>query len=620
MKRIIFISLVLMVNLNLLLSNESDTLRIYELPMIQITSQRGIPFVEKIQYGTDYNSDIFNKNGFSLIRRGLNFTQDLYVEGFKRGDLKVTVDGEHYHNACPNRMDAPATRINLIDLETVELTKSSSLIGTGLYGKVEYHRSKLDNEFKIKSIVNGSTGSTKDYDLSFSGEGLRSSLSFRYSSGESYKNGEGKSFKDLYGYKDNFKYSYFNGSFRSNLNPFNIEFGINYTLANNISFPYLQMDEKSSTVYGAYIKYRTNKIYFNYTDHLMNNDLRNSSMFMETRAKNLTIGLTGNFYELVYRNWKADNYMKMMMNSVNNKLMPDVHQVGANLSENFSFNKLKIYLKGGIQYLTFKDETVKNFYEELYSSVKINRFFVSSGISISYSTQLTNDLITGVITDFSSDSPEPEQLFIAVRRMMTNPDWSGNPNLNQPYRFGLRSVINYQFLNLELFTNYVFNYIDIVKKMKMTKAVMTYENTNAILFGSNVTVKYKFLETNISYLWGENTKNKSPLAEISPLSVNTTIQIPVINALNISLYHRYDNAQKRINSSLKEFSTPAWNIIGIGLNYSWQDVHFDLRINNLLNHNYYRFLSYSRNPFSAGIPVFEPGRSVNLNVYLNKIL
>lgn len=621
MKRFISLFAILLFSFNLSFSKVSDTLKTFELPLIHIISQREIPFVEKHKYGTDYNSNLLNQNGFSLIRRGLNFTQDLYVEGFKKGDFKVIVDGEHYHNACPNRMDAPVTRINLMDIESVELTKSSSIIGTGLYGKVEYHRSNLEDKLRIKSMLNGSTGATKDYDLSLAGEGLNTSLTLRYASGEPYKNGEGKNFKELYGYKDNYPFSYYTGSIRHKINLINIELGAHYTQAKNISFPYLQMDEIMSKVYGGYLEYQSHKLYFNYTDHLMNNSLRNSSMFMETRAKNLTFGISGKFYELVYRNWKADNFISMMSNSITNKLMPDVHQLSLNLSENFSYRNFNLFFKGGIQTVSIKDKSRISFYDELYNNVQSNRTFILSGLSLSYSAQLTNDLISSTTADFSSDAPEPEVLYIAVKRLMTSPDWSGNPNLKQPYRFGLRSNFNYKFFNFELFTNYVVNYIEIVKKMKTpTKPAMTYENTKALLLGSNLNFKYKYLETNISYLWGENINKKEPLSEIAPLSINTSIQFPILKNLSFSVYHRYENAQKRVNPYLKEFATRAYNSLGLGLSYDWNEIYFDLRINNLLNHNYYKFLSYSRNPFSTGSPVYEPGRNISLNVYLNKIL
>lgn len=175
-----FIIYLLIFSLNVFAQQES-TIKTYQLPLIEIVSKKQIPFVNKYEYSTDYNSTIFYKNGYSLIRRGMNFTQDLYVEGYKRGNVKIVIDGEHYHNACPNRMDAPATRLNMIDLSEIELTKSAALIGTGLYGKIEYHRSKLEDNLRLKSIITGNYGAQKDYDASFSVGALFTNLSVRYS-------------------------------------------------------------------------------------------------------------------------------------------------------------------------------------------------------------------------------------------------------------------------------------------------------------------------------------------------------------------------------------------------------------------------------------------------------
>lgn len=605
-----------------IIAQQKEEIKTYQLPVIEIISKREIPFVDKYSYGTDYSSSILNKNGFSLVRRGLNFTQDLYVEGFKRGDIKVVIDGEQYHNACPNRMDAPSTRLNLIDMESVELTKSASLLNSGIYGKVEYRRAKLDEAYRIKALANGNFGAQNDYDASISAASKYSNLTLRYSSGNPYENGEGKTFKDLYGYKDNFRYSYLNASFRQEISEHEIEFGGNFTQAKDISFPYLQMDERNSKVFGGYFSYKKNKFYFNFTDHLMNNGLRlnYSNMQMETDAKNFTAGLTGNFYEFIYRNWNADNFisMPMMGHFVSNKLMPNVDQFSLNLSTDYYLNKFQTYLKGGIQYFRYKDESRNDFYKELYSDASNKRFFVSAGLLGTYSTQLADDFIITTTAEIATDAPEAEQLFIAVKRLMTNPDWSGNPTLNQPVKGGLRTSFSYKLIGVELFGNYVANYVETVKKMKTMKPSMTYENINALIAGTNIIFKYEWLESNFSFLWGENYDNKKPLAEIAPLSVYTTIRLPEFAGLKLILNHRYENSQTRINEDLKEFKTAAWNSIGLDVEYSIDYLTFNFQANNVLNHNYKRYLSYSRSPFSAGMPVYEPGRSFSLTISLNK--
>lgn len=600
-----------------------DSIKTYQLPAVEVISKKAIPFVDKYEYGTDYNSNLLNKNGYSLIRRGLNFTQDLYVEGFKRGDVRVVIDGEQYHNACPNRMDAPATRLNILDMSEVELSKSSSLINSGLYGKVEYRRSKLEDLMRLKTIFAGNFGAQNDYDASLSAEAYYSNLSIRYSSGTPFENGDSKTFKDLYGYKDNYRYSYLNTSFRQSLPVYNLEFGGSFTQAKDISFPYLQMDERNSKVFGGFVSFKGNKLYFNFTEHLMNNGLRSNypNMKMETLAKNFTAGLTGKFYELIYRNWNADNFisMPMMGHYVSNKLMPNVDQLSLNLATDYSFGQISTFIKGGAQYFRYKDGSRNDFYKELFPDSKDNRIFVSAGLIGTYSSQLTQYLILSFSAEVATDAPEAEQLYTAVKRPMTNPDWSGNPTLNQPIRGTLRTSFSYDFIRLELFGNYVNNYIDVVKKMKTMKPAMTYENVNALIAGTNITFSYKWIESNLTYLWGENYDSKKPLAEIAPLSVFTTIRSPELSGFRFTLSHRYENAQTRINDDLKEYKTAAWNSVGLGIEYSYNFLTFSLQGFNLLNHNYVRYLSYSRNPFSAGTPVYEPGRSINFSVSMNKL-
>jgi len=591
-----------------------DTLKTYKTSEVEIISRREIQFVKLQDYGPGYSSELLNRNGYQLIRRGLSFTQDIYSDGFKKGDIRVVIDGEYYHNACPNRMDAPATRVNPVDLSEVEITKSTSLLSTGLYGKVEYHRTKLEKPFRFNSFVSGQVGANSEYDVSFSAQSHWTSISARFSQGIPYKNAKGNSFSDLYMYKDNYKFSFGNIGFRKLLPELNLEAGFNFSYAKDISFPYLMMDERSSKVFSGYLQFKGYKAYLNYTDHLMNDGLRENAMGMETRAKNITTGIKGDFFEFVYRNWNADNVIMQ----ISNKMLPNVDQFALNLASDYSLGFVKLFFKGGVNYLRYKDESRKAFFESLYPDAKTGRIFISGGLSAIIGHQFSEKLLWSVLPEIATDAPEPEMLFLALVRPMNKPDWSGNPTLKQPIRATLRTSLQTDFLTLELFGNYVLNYVDIVVKKKEMKNAMTYDNVNAIIAGANLKFNYKWLTTELSYLWGENEDNKKPLAEIAPLSISSKVEIPIVENLSVSLTHRWENAQKRVNPDLKEFSTPAWNTLGLGLQYSFSWLHFDLQIQNLLNHNYYRFLSFSRNPFSAGMPVYEPGRVFMLTVYFNK--
>jgi len=112
-------------------SNEvenKDTLKNYTLEQIEVSAKRINLGEANNKISKDNLGNILDKNGFSLIRKGVFFAQDIYADGLKKGDINVVIDGERYHSACPNRMDSPLTRINPLDLESVTLDKSSNNI------------------------------------------------------------------------------------------------------------------------------------------------------------------------------------------------------------------------------------------------------------------------------------------------------------------------------------------------------------------------------------------------------------------------------------------------------------------------------------------------------------
>jgi len=216
-------------------------------------------------------------------------------------------------------------------------------------------------------------------------------------------------------------------------------------------------------------------------------------------------------------------------------------------------------------------------------------------------------------------APETEQLYIAIERMGTNPNWSGNPNLKQPIKLSLRTSFVYKFFNIEGFANHVSNYVNVVKKPITGKAVMTYENINANIMGINTGVDFKFLESNISFLYGENLSNSSALSEISPLAVTTTLHLPELVGIKVSATHRYENAMKRIDNLLKESASAAWNTVSLNVSYGISNFILNFEVDNILNHNYSRHLSYARNPFASGMKVYDPGRTFRFTIYYDKL-
>lgn len=596
----------------------SDSVKIYWLEPVEIVSQKLSLGDYQTPVEKENLSSLLNRNGFNLIRKGVFFAQDIYADGFKKGDVTVVVDGERYHCACPNRMDSPLSRVNPLELESLELNKTAGNIQSGIGGKVSFHRSVPVEPISLKAGLSGSSASSQSFDGSVSAEGFGQRLSARYSTGLPYEDADGRTFKDLYGYKDNFRYKLAEATFNGTTSQW--KYGAVFTYTENVSFPYLKMDERDNKVFNSHISYAGNKVYFNYTRHVMNNDLRQSTMFMESIGENLTIGAVGDFYDVFFRNWNLDNTMITPTMNLNNNMMPDVNHFYGAVNKSLNFDKITLSGKAGISYQTVGENERMDFYESLYPDAEESRFFPVFGLSAGYSTMLNDDWGFAALIESGSDAPETEYLYIAVQRPMMNPNWSGNPNLDQPVRGTMRASVNYHQIRLEAFATQVWNYVNLTNTSVGTKPYTTYENVNAYILGLNFDFEWKFIQMNASYTYAQNTTNDSPLSEIQPLSILTKLTSPAFYNMLVYLKHTYNDAQIRVDELLNESTTPAWNKIDIGAVYNAESFLISLEVENITNALYYQHLSYLRDPFTSGDRVFEPGTTVRLNFRLNQLL
>ena len=219
-----------------------------------------------------------------------------------------------------------------------------------------------------------------------------------------------------------------------------------------------------------------------------------------------------------------------------------------------NFGKFTLSGKAGVSYQTVGEEERLDFYKQLYPDAEGSRWFPVFGLSANYSTSLNEDWGTGAIIEAASESPETEYLYIAIQRPMTNPNWSGNPTLNQPMRGTVRGSVNYQRIRLEAFTTQVWDYLDSQTNLLVLNHT-TYQNVNAYMLGLNFGFKWKFIQMNASYTYAQNTTNDSPLSEIQPLSISTSLTSPAFYNTIVYLKHTYDDAQLRVDELLNESTT-----------------------------------------------------------------
>jgi iron complex outermembrane receptor protein len=592
----------------------TDSLRTYWIEPIEIVGQRTYVGQQRIPVEKDNLSEVLTHNGFKLIRKGVFFAQDVYADGLKRGDISVVIDGERYHSACPNRMDSPLTRVNSFELNSVELMKTGASVQSGLGGVVQFQRRRPEKPVTMAAGISTSGAAKRSIDALAAAEGRNHRVSIRYAGGDPYADAEDRTFRDLYNYKDNIPYRLAEGDFTGGSGE--VKYGAGFAYTEDVSFPYLQMDERTNEVYNGSAAVGGHKVYINYTDHFMDNAMRTGGMRMETRAKNVTIGGVGGWYDVYFRNWDANNVFRLPNGPLHNKMIPDTRTFSAALFKSATLGRFTFAGKiGGVNHRV-GDETRLLFYEPLHSEVSADRFFVIYAASATYARALRSNCVTALMLEGASESPETEALYIAVQKPMNKPWWSGNPNLGQPYRATLRGSIRYGPALLELYGTHIWDYVYLAKTQAGGTKYMTYENIDAALAGVNLNASWTYLDLRATYTWGENRSADTPLAEIAPLTISARVKSPNYRGFEGFIESTYNDAQMRIDENLSERATSSWYRVDLGGNYSYRDLVLTLEVGNITNELFYQHLSYLRNPFASGVSVWEPGTTVTLGLRL----
>jgi iron complex outermembrane receptor protein len=468
----------------------------------------------------------------------------------------------------------------------------------------------------MKTGLSGTAGAQSSVDLSGMIDKSSNRFTFRYSTGTPYEDGESNTFKDLYGYIDNYNYTLAEAAFRGSVS--SLDYGLSFSYTDDVSFPYLMMDERVNRVYSGFAEYKNNKLYFNYTDHLMDNALRVSNMLMESAAKNMTIGVKGDFYDLYFRTWDINNFFDNNMMHIDNQMIPGVNTYAAAVNHMISSDKFNFYGRIGLNYTAVTETERMDFYEELYPDAESSRLFPTFGLSAAFNDMMSESWGYGLLAEAVSEAPENEALYIAVTKPMAKPNWSGNPTLSQPLKATLRGSVGTTNINTEIFGSYIWNYIYLTKQPGDMKQFQTYTNINALLAGVNVQGDWKYFDIDATYTWAENKTNSTPLAEIPPLRIMSTLKMPDYHGFSAFLRYTFNSEQTRIDESLNESETPSWNKFDLGVAYSLGRFTLNLELENIANQNYYQHLSYFRNPFSSGAKVYEPGRTVRLRILFNQ--
>jgi len=387
--------------------------------------------------------------------------------------------------------------------------------------------------------------------------------------------------------------------------------------------------------------------YYSHVDHQMNNSKRTSMVFMETIAKtttyggkleyelgNITLGL-----EAFRWNWKARTRIGTMAQDT----IPDVDFVNVGVFGEYR-NRLskKLRLVAGLRLDTTETKADKSRANtDLYYTYHNTRdtserdTYPSGNVQLFYSLSKGGELFLGI--GYSVRVPDAQERYFALNRsgMMEalHGDWVGNPKLKPSKNTELDVGLKWRTMSLSaeatLFFSYVKDYITLynqtnVNNTGLGNSAKSYTNVDARFFGGELSsilavTDAVFLSGGLSYVRGIKERDLSKgitdrdVAEIPPLRGRLSLR-----------YDRGDRffeleviasaTQHNVDSDLKEDKTSGWAVLNVRGGLELGRVSLIAGADNILNKFYYEHLSYLRDPFSSGVKVPEPGRSIYLNL------
>ena len=634
----------------LILALQEDTLRTYYLKAAEVRA-KALPFSESSNI-VEISRNALEIGDFTLIKKG-PFSPDLYLEGFKKGDISVSIEGERAYNACPNRMDAGILRYYSLHYSNISISGSSANLQAGIGGIAHITRKPPTQNLTYEAlgeIRSNGLGGQASATISL----YNQRFSFAYLLEKDYRFGKNSdtlpdNFLDRYGYykdttiynvvtketlriKDNIT-NYYILSYTGQFGKYQLNGDFSHAVT--VLFPYLMMDEIGTKMLDLSLKHMDfGKIYFNYTHHPMSNKLRkNQKMYMLTDAKKSVIGYVGAIrgvdIDAFYRGWNTTTTLQSYMDTTKKKVMNTIdnyREFRITGAYKFDTRFARIIAKAGINYETagYDGQTVRRL--DLVGAMDISKPFLTK-----------YGIITPVL-EMAMDNPDPTYRyfhFVGMRMV--------KPNMNNPQYFCVKKILGDTLLRpskkvaLGIITNYLTGKINYVKDYAYFTGkivwdstttpyptmykIYNYENIDALI--ASLSLKYDFrnlIRISASYTYGRNLTYDRPMPEIMPLRFQITAITPEWKNMKAEISYQFTASKDSTSiDPILEIPTPSYNLVNLSVKYTRDNLEFTFGVDNLLNTYYYEPLSYARDPFAASsgriIPVYERGRSFYLKFY-----
>ncbi len=404
------------------------------------------------------------------------------------------------------------------------------------------------------------------------------------------------------------------------------------------------------------------QVYYNYIEHDMSDERRCSSQTDKTsctgdmqrrysmlsEARSYTTGgkieskldLMGETYigvDFYLRNWNVRNTMfKQMMSMYQTQItMPDVDttNVGIYFEQKNNLTD-RLTLSYGLRADRTNMDTGENrdaVFQQYFNTVDTDQTDTYGSGNIKLDYKFTDSFSSFIGFGHTVRIPDPQERYMSFERMgtMEKPDRVGNPDLdevkNNELDWGVKYKAGAVLLKGQVFYSNIEDYIVLRNIYNGSDYAMSYKNVNATMYGGEASARVAFprdfyflpndlyLLSSISYTRGKNDTDDTDLHEIPPFRGSIALRYDNGKYFG-EIEGEFADEQTRVDEQLDEEETSGWGIANFKAGYEYKKIKLFAGVSNLFDKKYYEHLSYFRHPFSSGVKVPEPGRTLYVNL------
>lgn len=613
-----------------------------------------IKITENNRSKEDVGKIIKQNPNINLIKRG-NYATDPVIRGFKADQLQLLSNGFMQTNpACPNRMDAPTSHINIEDLESIEIIKGPYSVRYGMNtGGVLNFKSKdpkATDGFQVHGYAgwfyhtNGESTdgqarvqiSDKKYLLKVYG-GLKNF--------GNYKSGDGTEILSSFKHSD---YGAQAAYFINDKNQIILDW--KQSFAKDVLFAGLPMDgdfDNSSTGALRYLYqnaskkiYRAEfKVFGNRIDHQMSNHRRPNLKIVDAVSKlqSQTYGARGELsyrisekhqllfgadYKLIGK--QGDRERLVFQNPCTGMTMDPPKLFTDAIWQDSKQSDLGVFIESNWQISEYWQWKAGARVDMVSSDIKepaddFKALYPDLGkkddVAFMINSRLNYKLADGMFLEWSVGLGQraPELIERYLNHLTVGMDayeYVGNPNLEMEQNFqnDLKFKFNKQKISAEagVFYAFVKNYIQANLDTTLSRKFMPcmepkhakrYENVeDARLYGFELALAYEFYKNlsvygNGAYTIGENKSMDEPLAEIPPMEFNAGLKYES-KRWAATFNSRFVMEQDRVSLSFNETKSDAFQVFDFSARYHiGRGLNVTMNIENIFDENYVEHLS-----------------------------